>query len=166
MGCVAKSCVIKALIHIPIICIWYYSTNQNFIKILKFCRQNRVLADGSFPEKSKFFAIFSRIQKSNLEITPLQRATWPVRLPFGKSRQKSGRTHARTHGRTLGPFQFLVAGLRVPLRGTIIEALAPGDCIFDETAEIAALPWSLDAAFKKVPLLRHLSPLSDHLRPE
>ena len=28
----------------------------------------------------------------------------------------------------------------------IIEAMAPGDCIFDETGEIAALPWSLDAA--------------------
>ena len=31
----------------------------------------------------------------------------------------------------------------------IIEAMAPGDCIFDETGEIAALPWSLDAALKK-----------------
>ena len=48
----------------------------------------------------------------------------------------------------------------------IIEAMAPGDDIFDKTGEIPVVPWRLEAARKKGHLPGHLFPPRDHLRAE
>ena len=48
----------------------------------------------------------------------------------------------------------------------IIEAIHPGNVIFDETGEIPALPSGGSAPRKKSYILGHLKPLCDHIGSE